>query len=171
MINELEEKFNSRLTLNNVVDKLDIKPIKDEMKKLIKLDHERNKRTLNLIIFGLKEVVDKDTLAIATELYKRLQIETMCLTKAARLGKLTENKGRLIQIKVSSTAHKYDLFSKTSSLKGKRIFINEDLIPEDQAELGKEVQKVMEARKEGKLAIIRNRKVVIRDRNQKDNNK
>ena len=49
MIKELEEKVNSRLTLNNVVDKLDIKPIKDEIKKLIELDHERNKRALNLI--------------------------------------------------------------------------------------------------------------------------
>jgi len=37
--------------------------------------------------------------------------------------------------------------------------------------LRKEVQKVKEARKEGEWAIIRNRKTVIRDRNQKDNNK
>ena len=35
MIKELEEKFNSCLTLNSVAGKLDIKPIKDEMKKLI----------------------------------------------------------------------------------------------------------------------------------------
>ena len=67
--------------------------------------------------------------------------------------------------------YKYDILSKTSSLKGIGIFINEDLIPEDQAELRKEVQKVKEARKEGKWAIIRNRKAVIRDRNQKDSNK
>ena len=45
--------------------KLYIKPIKEEMKKLIELDHERNKRALNLIIFSLKEDVDEDTLAIA----------------------------------------------------------------------------------------------------------
>ena len=51
------------------------------------------------------------------------------------------------------------------------IFINEDLIPEDQAELRKEVQKVKEARKEGKRVIIRNRKAIVRDRDQKDNNK
>ena len=59
-----------------MVGKLDIKPIKDEMKKIIELYHERNKRALNLIIFGLKEEVDEDTLAIAqTELHNRLQIE------------------------------------------------------------------------------------------------
>jgi hypothetical protein len=171
MIKELQEKVNSRLTVNSVVDKLDIKPIKDEMKKLIELDHERNKRTLNLIIFGLKEEEDEDTLALVqTELHNRLQIETACLTEATRLGKLTENKGRLICIKVSSTDHKHNILSKTSSLKGTGIFINEDLIPEDQAELRKEVQKVKEARKEGKWAIIRNRKAFIRDRNQKDSN-
>ena len=72
---------------------------------------------------------------------------------------------------MNSTDHKYDILSKTSSLKGTRIFINEDLIPEDQAKLRKEVQKVKEARKEGKWAIIRNRKAIIRDRNQKDSNK
>jgi len=65
MINELEEKVNSCLTLNSVVGKLDIKPIKDEVKKLIELDHERNKRALILIIFSLKEEVDEDTLALA----------------------------------------------------------------------------------------------------------
>ena len=60
------------------------------------------------------------------------------------------------------------MLSKIASLKGTGIFINEDLIPEDQEELRKEVQKVKEARKEGKWAIIRNRKAFIQDRNQKD---
>ena len=83
------------------------------MKKLIELDHERNKRALNLIIFDLKEEVDQDTLAIAqTELYNRLQIETTCLIEATRLGKLTDNIGRLIRIKVSSIDHKYDYLVK-----------------------------------------------------------
>ena len=114
--------------------KLDIKPIKEEMKKLIELDYERNKRALNLVIFNVKEKVDEDTLGIVQwDLHNRLQIEKTCLTKATRLGKLNENKGRLIQIKVSSTDNKYDILSKNSSIKGIGIFINEDLIPEDQA--------------------------------------
>ena len=119
MIKELEEKVNSCLILNSVAGKLDIKPIKDEMKKLIELDHEHNKRALNLIIFCLKEEVEEDTLAIAkTELYNRLQIQSTYIIEETRLGKLTENKGRLIYIKVSSTDHKYDILSKTSSPKG-----------------------------------------------------
>jgi hypothetical protein len=45
------------------------------------------------------------------------------------------------------------------------------LITKEQAELRKEVQKVKEASKEGKWTIIRNRKAIVRDRDQKDNNK
>jgi hypothetical protein len=77
-------------------------------------------------------------------------------------------KHRLIHVKVSCNDHKYSILSKSPSLKGLAIFINEDLIPEDKAELRKEVQKVKEARKEGKWAIIRNRKAIVRDRVQKD---
>jgi hypothetical protein len=62
----------------------------------------------------------------------------------------------LIHVKVSCTDHKYSILSKCPSLKGSEIFLNEDLIPEEQAEPRKEVQKVKEARKEGKWAIIRN---------------
>ena len=64
MIKELEEKVNHNLTLNNIEGKIDIKPIKEEMNKLIALDHEHNKRVLNLIIFGLKEDEEEDTLVI-----------------------------------------------------------------------------------------------------------
>ena len=134
MIKALEEKVNNNLTLNTMEGKLDIKPIKEEIKKWIELNHGHNQRALNLIIFGLKEEVDDDTLVIVqTELHNRLHIETTCLIEATRLRKLTKNKGRLIRIKVKSTDSKYDMLSKTSSLKGMRIFINEYLIPEDQA--------------------------------------
>jgi hypothetical protein len=43
---------------------------------------------------------------------------------------------------VSSNDHKYGILSKNPSLKGLGIFINEYLIPEDQDEIRKEVQKV-----------------------------
>jgi hypothetical protein len=77
------------------------------------------------------------------------------------------------QRNLSFDKSKVDIFLNdlNSKLKGLRIFINEDLIPEDRDELRKEVKKVKEARKEGKWAIIRNRKAIVRDRDQKDNNK
>jgi hypothetical protein len=156
-IKELEEKLTNNLTLSNMENKLDIKPIKEEMNKLIELDHEHNKRALSLVIFGIKEQQEEDTLAIVKEEFKnKSQIDTTYIIEAKRLGKIIDHKDRLIRVKVSCNDHKYSILSKSLSLKGSRIFINEDLIPEDQAELMKEVQKVKEARKEGKWAIIRN---------------
>ena len=98
---------------------------------------------------------------VKTKLQNILQIETIGLIEANRLGKLIKNKERLIRFKVISTKQKYNILSKTSSLKGSGIFINEYLILEDQTEL----------RKEEKLALIRNMKASIRDRNPKDSNK
>jgi hypothetical protein len=171
-IKELEEKLTNNLTLNNMQNKLDIKPIKEEMNKQIELDHESNKRSLNLIIFGIKEQQEEDMLAIVKEeLKNKSQIDTTYLIEAKRLGKLIDHKDSLIHVKVSCNDHKYSILSKSLSLKGSGIFINEDLIPENQVELRKEVQKVNEVRKEGKWAIIRNQKTIVRDRDQKDNNK
>jgi hypothetical protein len=65
------------------------------------------------------------------------------------LGKTIEHKDRLIHVRISSNVHKYYIFSKNPNLKGSRIFINEALISEDQANLRKEVQKLKEARNEG----------------------
>ena len=62
IIKELEEKLTNNLTLSNMENKLDIKPIKEEMNRLIELDHEHNKISLNLIIFGIKEQLEEDTL-------------------------------------------------------------------------------------------------------------
>jgi hypothetical protein len=66
-IKELEEKLTNNLTLSNMENKLDIKPIKEEMNKIIKLDHEGNKRALKLINLGIKEQKEEDMLAIVKE--------------------------------------------------------------------------------------------------------
>jgi hypothetical protein len=160
-IKELEEKPTKKLSLSNLENKLDIKPIKQEMNKIMELDHERNKISLNLMIFGIKEQ-EHDTLAIVKEeLKNKSQIETTYLIEAKRLGKIIHHKYRFIYVKVSCNDHKYSILNKSPSLKGSGIFINEDPIPEDQAEIRKEVQKVKEVRKEGKWEIIRNKKLGI----------
>jgi hypothetical protein len=80
--------------------KLDIKPIKEEMNKLIELDHERNKIALNLIIFGIKEQQEEDTLEIVKEeLKNKSQIHTTYLIEAKRPGKIIDHKDRLIRVK------------------------------------------------------------------------
>jgi TolA-binding protein len=49
-IKELEETLTNNFTLGNLENKLDIKPIKEEINKLIELDHEHSKISFNLII-------------------------------------------------------------------------------------------------------------------------
>jgi hypothetical protein len=89
------------------------------MNTLIELDHERNKRAFNPIIFGIKEQKDEDTLTIVKEeLKNKSHIETIGLIDAKRLGKIIEHKCRSIQVMISSIARKYDILSKTLSLKG-----------------------------------------------------
>jgi hypothetical protein len=77
-------------------------------------------------------------------------LKKTCLIEAKRLGKIIEHKDMLIHVKVTSNDHKYGILSKSLSLKDLGIFINEDNILEDQAQLRKEVQKVNEAREEEK---------------------
>ena len=119
MIKELEEKLTINLTLTDMENKLDIKPIKEEMNKIIELDHERNKRDLNLIIFGIKEKQEEDTIAIVKEeLNNESQIDITYLIEEKRLGKIIDHKDRLICVKVSCNDHTYSILSKSTSLKG-----------------------------------------------------
>jgi hypothetical protein len=66
-IKDLEEKLTNNLALNSLENNLDIKLIKEEINKIIKLDHEHNKRAMNLITFGIKEQKEEDTLEIVKE--------------------------------------------------------------------------------------------------------
>jgi hypothetical protein len=88
---------------------------------------------LNLIIFSIKGKQEEDTLVIVKEeLNDKSQIDTTYLIEEKRLGKIIYHKDRLIYVKVSCNDHKYSILSKSSSLKGSRIFIIENLILEDQ---------------------------------------
>ena len=71
---------------------------------------------------------------IKEELKNKSQIETNYIIEEKKLGKKIEHKYRLIRVKLSCNDHKYNILSKSLSLKGSGIFINEDLIPEDQPE-------------------------------------
>jgi len=85
--------------------------------------------------------------------------------------KILEHKHKLILVKISCNDHKLDILRKFPSLNRLGIFINGYIILEDQVELRKEVLKVKEARNEGKWAIIRNRKSIIRFRFQNKSEK
>jgi len=54
-IKNLKEQLNNHPSLNNTESKLYIKPIKEEISKLIELNHEHHKRVLHLIIASIEE--------------------------------------------------------------------------------------------------------------------
>jgi len=82
------------------------------MNTIIELDHECNKRALNLIVFCLKEKKDEDTLVLLKdELQNQLQTKTTCLIEAKRQGKIIEHKDRLTHVNVSSNDCKYVMIS------------------------------------------------------------
>jgi len=100
-IKELKEKLDNNPTLSNTTNKIEVKLIKKEMKKPIELDHEHHKRALHLIISGIKEGTDDDTLEIVKKQLKtNSQIQTNYLTEAKSVGKIMEHKHRLICVKV-----------------------------------------------------------------------
>jgi hypothetical protein len=100
-------------------NKFDMKPIKEEINKIIEMDHEHNKRALNLIIFGIKEQQEEDTLEIVKEeLNNKSQIDTTYLIEAKRLGKIIDHKDRLIYVKVICNDYKYRILSISLCLKG-----------------------------------------------------
>lgn len=109
---------------------------------MVELDHVRLKKALHLIIVSIEEQNNEDPLEIVKEQLKtKSQIQTTYLTQETHIGKILEHKHKLICVKVSCNDHKLDIFRKCPSLKGTRIFINEDIIPEDLDELRKEVQR------------------------------
>lgn len=64
---------------------LDMKLFREEMNMLIDLDHDYNKRALNLIIASVKEYKDDDTITIVKEeLKNKSPIETSYLIEARR---------------------------------------------------------------------------------------
>jgi hypothetical protein len=62
---------------------------------------------------------------VEEKLKNKSPIETTCIIKEKRLDKIIKHKYRLLLVKVSSNDLKYDILSKTPSLKGLGIFINE----------------------------------------------
>jgi hypothetical protein len=62
-IKELEEKLNNKLALNILEGKFDIKPIKEEMNKLIYLEHEYSKRGLKNFFLKREERIGHNSIS------------------------------------------------------------------------------------------------------------
>jgi len=82
----MKEQLQYNSTLNNTENKLDIKPRKEEINKLIGLDHECHKTTLHLTMAGIEEKNNEDTLELVKEQLKtKSQIQKTYLTQEVRV--------------------------------------------------------------------------------------
>lgn len=84
---------------------------------------------------------------------------------------ILKQNNRFIHVKVIFIDHKFKILRKSTILQVTIFFINEDLIALDQAKLRKKVLNVKEGRKDGKWQIVRNKNVIVSDRNQNKSNK
>ena len=70
-----------------------------------------------------------------------LQVETIYMIKTKRFGKFNKIKKCWFEVKVNFIDYMYAILSKTSSIKGLGIFINEYIILEDNSKLIKNMFK------------------------------
>ena len=60
--------------------KFDIKPIKEEMDKIMEVDHECSKRYFKFITFVFKEGKEEDMVSLVKKkLHEKIPIQTTCL--------------------------------------------------------------------------------------------
>ena len=171
-------------TLKTDLDKL--KKESDEQKKIISCQQEAidvlNKkqdlqedysRRKNIRIDGMmddiKENREQTQFKVQKLLREKLGLDQMNIDVAHRLSKKspTSNTPRTIIAKLSNGTDRDEVMKRTNKLKGCGIFINEDY-SETTARIRRELQPQMRAaRDSGKLAYLKGRQLIIRDRSKR----
>lgn len=130
---------------------------------------EREWRSKNLIIYGLKEL--NTSSYFATESYVmnfikdsvKVNIKEEELDLVRRIGKKDENKCRPILLRVTTFRKKILILKNKKQLKGQDIYISEDFSYETRAKRKELFEPMVEARKAGKIAYIRYDKLIIKE--------
>ena len=136
-------------------------------------DYSRRK---NIRIDGLeddmKENREQTQVKIQKLIKEKLGLERISIDTAHRLSRkaaTTVNVPRTIIARLSTDLDRDEIMKKTNRLKGSGIFINEDY-SEATAKIRRELQpQLRTARDSGKLAFIRGRQLVVRDRPKRHN--
>ena len=144
---------------------LKITKIQDEMG--IKIDQIDDKqRRNNLIITGLDEGANENQeqsqKKIINLLKDKFDISNPDLDAAYRIGKFNHNKPRDIHIKFKNSYQRDAVFRKKKTLKGQRLFINEDFCKNTSDIRKSLLPKVQEARQNGYFAYINYREIVTK---------
>ena len=98
---------------------------------------ERSNRAKNIIIVGLQEEKENENIGDKVQhlLKDRLELQDITITNARRLGKTRQNlqqNPHTILAQLGSRSEKERLMKNRAKLSGSRIFINNDLTPDQQ---------------------------------------
>jgi len=159
---------NRNLTISELKESIsEVKKSHEEVKRTV-AELDREKRRKNIILFGIKEEFNKywDLENFVLTLFKdKLQVGVNVteLDFIKRLGKPNGNQARPILVGFVQFRTKLLLLQSSGKLKGTNISISEDY-PKGVAEIRKLLRpKLIEARREGKYAIIKYDKLIIMD--------
>ena len=117
---------------------------------------QRDARKLNLIISGVKETENEDTTSVIKEIFNvKLSLdESIYPSMVKRIGKKGRN--RLILVSTFCLDDKLAVLKKRTKLKGSRIYINDDLTPQQRERRKKLIIMCRNARSDGKKAFVKN---------------
>ena len=167
------QKVNDNLSKQKQKLKEDINELwkdNDQLCERLKDLEDRSRRD-NLMIDGIAEVQNEmweQTEEILQNLFKeKLQLESISVERAHRVGNKEKNNKRTIVVKVASFKDKLKINSEAWKLKGTIISINEDYSKE-MLEIKKEKWKeAKELRNNGTYAILFYAKVVTKGKHRK----
>ncbi|XP_065662636.1 uncharacterized protein LOC136085270 [Hydra vulgaris] len=164
-LNYYEELIDEKVKKANVFSKEDNSEITRIQKKLREIE-DRSRRN-NLKVDGINknegESWKESELKVKKVFEELLSVKNVQIERAHRTGKKEPNKPRTIVIKLLDFKDKVAILSKSSNLKGKNIYINEDFCSET-TQIRKGLREKMKIeRAAGKFAFISYDKLIIRD--------
>lgn len=121
---------------------------------------ERVARKNNIIIFGL-EITEQNLVSAVIKKLNELMDINLCETDINDIYKLNKNKISPIKVEFVSFLKKKLIFGSVKKLKGKNIYINNDLCKEDQEKDKILRSHLKQAREKGYNAYIRKGKIII----------
>ena len=124
--------------------------------------NQRSLRRNNIIISGIEETSENENIeeVISSFFLDRLGVPDVQIQKATRLGR-KGGSNRLILVVMVSFGEKLKVLRQKQSLKGTKIYLNDDLTPDQRVKRKQLWQMCLQARRDGKSAFIKIDKVVV----------
>ena len=118
----------------------------------------------NLLVYGLPEVNNENTVQIVLEVVKNkleINLKSTEISDCFRIGKKTDKRDRQILLTLISNLKRSELLTEKRKLKGTSIYINEDLTPEDSERRKVLINKLKEARAQNRNATLRGNRLIV----------